>query len=101
MEQYLNLISVPAIAAIVYWVINIIKHAVGETEKFKKFIPLIAAALGVVCGLICYYAVPSIIPAPNIVVAIVIGGASGLTATGTNQIIKQLGKKDDADGTGK
>lgn len=98
MEQYLNLISVPAIAAGVYWVINIIKHAVGENEKFKKFIPLIAAALGVVCGIICYYAVPSIIPAENIVVAIVIGGASGLTATGTNQIIKQLGKKDDADG---
>lgn len=98
MEQYLNLISVPAIAAIVYWVINIIKHAVGENEKFKKFIPLIAAALGVVCGIICYYTVPSIIPASNIVVAIVIGGASGLTATGTNQIIKQLGKKDDADG---
>lgn len=98
MEQYLNLISVPTIAAVVYWVINIIKHAVGENEKFKKFIPLIAAALGVVCGIICYYAVPSIIPAENIVVAIVIGGASGLTATGTNQIIKQLGKKDDADG---
>lgn len=98
MEQYLNLISVPAIAAVVYWVINIIKHAVGENEKIKKFIPLIAAALGVVCGIICYYAVPSIIPAENIVVAIVIGGASGLTATGTNQIIKQLGKKDDADG---
>lgn len=95
MEQYLNLISVPAIAAIVYWVINIIKHAVGDNEKFKKFIPLIAAGLGVVCGIICYYAVPSIIPAPNIVVAILIGGASGLTATGTNQIIKQLGKKDD------
>lgn len=53
MEQYLNLISVPAIAAIVYWVINIIKHAVGENEKFKKFIPLIAAALGVICGIIC------------------------------------------------
>lgn len=98
MEQYLNLISVPAIAAIVYWVINIIKHAVGENEKFKKFIPLIAAALGILCGIICYYAAPSIIPAPNIVVAIVIGGASGLTATGTNQIIKQLGKKDETDG---
>lgn len=97
MEQYLNLISIPAIAAIVYWVINIIKHAVGENEKFKKFIPLIAAALGVICGIICYYAVPSIIPAPNIVVAIVIGGASGLTATGANQIIKQLGKKDGED----
>ena len=100
MEQYLELISVPAIAAIVQWVINIIKQAVGENEKFKKFIPLIAAALGVVCGIICYYAVPSIIPAPNIVVAIVIGGASGLTATGTNQIIKQLGKKDEENGNG-
>lgn len=95
MEQYLNLISVPAIAAVVYWVINIIKHAVGENEKFKKFIPLIAAGLGIVCGIVCYYALPSIIPAPNIVVAIVIGGASGLTATGTNQLLKQLGKKDD------
>lgn len=42
MEQYLNLISVPAIAAVVYWVINIIKHAVGENEKFKRCIPLIA-----------------------------------------------------------
>lgn len=101
MEQYLNLISVPAIAAVVYWVINIIKHAVGENEKFKKFIPLIAAGLGIVCGIVCYYALPSIIPAPNIVVAIVIGGASGLTATGTNQLLKQLGKKDDADGSGK
>lgn len=98
MEQYLNLISVPAIAAVVYWVINIVKHAVGENEKFKRFIPLIAATLGIVCGIICYYAVPSIIPAENIVVAIVIGGASGLTATGTNQIIKQLGKKDETDG---
>ena len=101
MEQYLNLISVPAIAAVVYLVINIIKHAVGENEKFKRCIPLIATALGIVCGIICFYALPRIIPAPNIVVAIVIGGASGLTATGTNQIIKQLGKKDDADGTGK
>lgn len=101
MEQYLNLISVPAIAAVVYWVINIIKHAVGENEKFKRFIPLIAAGLGIVCGIVCYYALPSIIPAPNIVVAIVIGGASGLTATGTNQLLKQLGKRDDADGSGK
>ena len=95
MEQYLNLISVPAIAAVVYWVINIIKHAVGENEKFKRLIPLIAAGLGIVCGIVCYYALPSIIPAPNIVVAIVIGGASGLTATGTNQLLKQLSKKDD------
>lgn len=96
--EYLELISVPAIATIVYWVINIIKYAVQENEKFKRFIPLISAALGAVLGVVAFYALPSIIPATNVCVAILIGGASGLTATGTNQIIKQLTKKDDEDG---
>lgn len=96
--EYLELISVPAIATIVYWVINIIKYAVQENEKFKRFIPLISAALGAVLGVVALYALPSIIPADNVCVAILVGGASGLTATGTNQIIKQLTKKDDEDG---
>lgn len=96
--EYLELISVPAIATIVYWVINIIKYAVQENEKFKRFIPLISAALGAVLGVVAFYALPSIIPADNVCVAILVGDASGLTATGTNQIIKQLTKKDDEDG---
>lgn len=96
--EYLELIRVPAIATIVYWVINIIKYAVQENEKFKRFIPLISAALGAVLGVVAFYALPSIIPADNVCVAILVGGASGLTATGTNQIIKQLTKKDDEDG---
>ena len=95
--EYLELISVPAIATIVYWVINIIKYAVQDNEKFKRFIPLISAALGAVLGVVAFFALPNIIPASNVCIAILIGGASGLTATGTNQIIKQLGKKDDDD----
>ena len=95
--EYLELISVPAIVTVVYTLIEIIKKCVGENEKFKRFIPLIATAIGVICGVVCFFALPSIIPASNVVVAIVIGGASGLTATGTNQIIKQLGKKDGGD----
>ena len=98
MEQYLELISVPAIAAVVYWVVNLIKYIVGENETFKRFIPLIATALGVVSGVVCFYALPSIIPATNLLVAIVIGGASGLTATGANQVIKQLSDKGANDG---
>ena len=64
-------------------------------------VPAIAAGLGAVLGVVAFYAVPSIIPAANVVVAIVIGGASGLTATGANQIIKQLEKKDGEDNDGK
>ena len=93
--DYLELISVPAIAAVVYWTINIIKYAVKDNENFKRFIPLISAVLGAILGVAAYYAVPSIVPAQNVVVAIVTGGASGLAATGTNQIIKQLKKRDD------
>lgn len=99
MEQYLNLISVPVIAAIVYWVINLIKYATKQSEKFMRFIPLVAAAIGAVLGIVAFYAVPSIVPAENVFVAILIGIASGLTATGTNQLIKQLGNKDDDDGS--
>lgn len=46
-----------------------------------------------ICGVICYFVMPNVIPADNVVVAIVIGGASVLSATGTHQAVKQLGKK--------
>lgn len=95
MEQYLNLVSVPVIAAIVYWVANLIKYVTKQNETVKRWIPVVAAALGAALGVVAFYALPDIVPADNVFVAILIGIASGLTATGTNQIIKQLGKKED------
>ena len=68
----------------------------GKNEKFKRFIPLIATGLGVICGVICYFALPEIIPADNIVVAIVLGGSSGLTSIGANQMSRQLFKKEES-----
>lgn len=67
----LNLINVPAIAMVVYRVIKIIRLATGDNEKFKRFIPLVATGPGAVCGIsgiICHYAVPSIIPSTKVVV---------------------------------
>ena len=92
MDELLNGVSVPAIAAIVYWIINLIKYTTNSNEKLLRFIPLMATGLGIVCGVVAFYALPEIMPASNIIVAIIIGGASGLTATGFNQIIKQLSK---------
>ncbi|MEG1882010.1 MAG: enolase [Clostridia bacterium] len=92
MENILEIVSVPAIATIVYWVINLVKYAVKSNEIFLRFIPLIAAVFGAVLGIVCFYALPSIIAADNFIMALLIGGASGLSATGANQIIKQLGK---------
>ena len=94
MENFINIITVPAIATIVYWVINLIKYAVDGKEGFKRLIPLLSAALGSIIGIIAYYVIPGVVPADNVLIALIVGGASGLSATGTNQIFKQLSKED-------
>jgi hypothetical protein len=91
--EYLSIISVPAIVAAVYAIIEVIKKATNNNEKVSHFYPLIGLVLGVISGVICYYFIPDIIAAPNVVLAIILGGASGLAATGTNQILKQLTDK--------
>lgn len=73
MEQYIELVSVPAIAAIIYAIIAVIKVATKQNEVFMRLIPLISMVLGVGCGVIVYYCVPGYVSASNIFVAIVIG----------------------------
>ena len=92
MEELLNGVSVPAIAAVVYFMVEVIKYAAGNDEKVLRWVPVIAAGLGMLCGFIAFFAIPAIVPTNNIIVALVIGAASGLTATGFNQIIKQAKK---------
>ena len=92
--------TIPALAAIVYTIIDITKTAMGGDEKFRRFIPLIACILGAVCGVVAFYCVPGVMETENLLVAIVLGAASGLSATGTNQVAKQLTKtttKEDAE----
>lgn len=95
MNNALEIISVPVIATTVYWIINLVKYAVKNNENFMKLIPIIAAVLGVMLGIACYFAIPELIAADNWLMAILIGGASGLSATGINQVIKQIGKGDE------
>ena len=92
MDELLNGMSVPCIVAAVYWTINLIKYTAKNNETFMRFIPMLAAFLGVLYSVVCYFAVPNLLPVDNLLVAIVLGGASGLTATGFNQVIKQINK---------
>jgi prepilin signal peptidase PulO-like enzyme (type II secretory pathway) len=88
----LNFVTVPTIVAAVYSGITLLKKAVKCKEKIMRLLPLIAAIFGAVLGIIAFFSVPDIIPASDVFTAILVGGASGLAATGTNQIIKQLTK---------
>ena len=83
---------IPALAAIVYTLIDVTKTALGGDEKFKRFIPLIAMVLGAVCGVVAFYCVTGVMETENLLVAIILGASSGLSATGTNQVAKQLTK---------
>lgn len=90
MDVFLNVVTVPAIVFIVYWIINLLKLSTNYNENFMKFIPLIAAGVGAVLGVVIFYLIPEVVLADNVLNAIITGGASGLAATGTNQIFKQL-----------
>lgn len=90
MTNIIDITTIPALAAIVYTIIDITKTAMGGDEKFKRFIPLIACILGAVCGVVAFYFVPGVMGTQNLLVAIILGAASGLSATGTNQVVKQL-----------
>lgn len=94
MENIAEITTIPIIVAIVYGVCALYKHIVTN-EKWIRLIPLWAALLGVILGIVAFYVCPDIMPCNNVLSAILIGGASGLTATGINQLTKQWTKKDD------
>lgn len=93
----IELLTVPIIVSIVYGAIELLKKAANNNENTMRFIPLVAAVLGAAIGIAAFFTAPEIMPASNAFVATLMGGASGLAATGTNQVFKQLTKKDDED----
>jgi hypothetical protein len=94
----LEIVIVPTIAAVVYFIMTLYKQTIAQgRESYIRVIPLISGILGIVLGITAYYITPEIMPTKSLFTAMLIGGASGLSATGTNQIFKQLGKKENED----
>lgn len=83
-----EIVTVPVIVGFCYLVGYIVK--LFKNEKLNDFIPGICAIVGVVLGLVSFYTIPNIIPASDWLTASVIGGFSGLAATGVNQVVKKL-----------
>lgn len=98
MDNLSQIAIVPLITAVCYVSLEIYKFAVKGKKNAARLIPAIAGILGVALGITAYYTSPGLIPAENVLTAILIGAASGLAATGANQILKQMGKvsKDEA-----
>ncbi len=89
----MDFITIPVITAIVYAVIEILKITFNNNEVYKRFIPLLACGLGIGCGLIAFFFIPEVMITTNVFIAVVLGGASGLAATGVFESVKNLFSK--------
>lgn len=78
--------TVAAITAIVY----IIGLIVKATKLDNKWIPVICGVSGIVLGILARLIGMPDFPAADYLTAAAVGGASGLAATGVNQIVKQI-----------
>jgi len=83
-----EIVTVPVIVGFCYLVGFIIK--LFKNEKLDNFIPGICAVVGLILGLVSFFSIPNLVPADNWLTACVIGGFSGLAATGVNQVVKKI-----------
>ena len=87
----MNLTGIPIIVIFCYIVGELYKILFRKKEEVFKYIPIVLAAIGGAVGIVMFHTNPEIIAsADNVWVSFGIGVSSGVSATGTNQIIKQL-----------
>ena len=80
--------NVVAITVIVY----IIGLGIKATPMDNKWIPVICGVSGIGLGLLALFIGVPDFPATDYLTAAAVGGASGLAATGANQVGKQFSK---------
>ena len=88
----MEMIGIASVAAI-----TVIAYLIGEGIKVtgldNKWIPVICGICGGALGIVGMKIMPDF-PATDYITAVAVGIVSGLAATGTNQIVKQLGKNE-------
>ena len=83
--------NVPIIVICCYLIGEIYKAIFKNKPEVYKLIPIILPIIGGIIGIVIYLTNPEeIFNAPNFWEALLIGIISGSSATGANQIIKQL-----------
>ena len=86
--------SVPIIVLCSYIVGEIYKVIFKRKKEAYKLIPVLVAIVGGVLGVLIYLTSPEMIfNVDNLWIALGIGIISGFSATGTNQVVKQLFNK--------
>lgn len=86
--------SIPIIVIICYIIGEIYKVLFKNKQDLYKLIPIVLACFGGLLGILIFLTNPEImLNVSNAWTALGIGIVSGVSSTGTNQIIKQIFKK--------
>ncbi len=87
--------SIPIIVLVCYVIGEVYKFLFQKKQENYKFIPIFLSIIGGLLGILIYFTNKEMIMnANNLWIALGIGMVSGASATGTNQMIKQLFKKE-------
>lgn len=77
--------------------ITVIAYVVGLAVKASgindKWIPILCALTGAILGVVSLFVMPDF-PAGDVINALAVGIVSGLAATGVDQVMKQMNKKE-------
>jgi hypothetical protein len=93
MKMDFAMASVAAITVIAY-VMGLLVKASGLNDKW---IPILCGVTGGILGVVSLYVMPDF-PAGDVINALAVGIVSGLAATGADQVMKQMGKKEQDNG---
>lgn len=94
----MEITSIPIIVILCYLIGEIYKVLFKNNQDLYKLIPIVLACIGGVIGVLIYITNPELmLNVTNIWTALEIGIVSGVSSTGTNQIIKQIFIKNKSD----
>jgi hypothetical protein len=82
----MNFVTIPIIVVACYGIVELIK----KTPLESKWYPVVSGSIGAVLAVLLYLLAPEIVGMTSPWSALVGGLTSGLAATGTNQVFKQL-----------
>lgn len=86
--------SIPIIVIICYLIGEVYKVIFNSNHKLYKLIPILSALLGGLLGILIFFTSKEIMfNVSNAWTALGVGIVSGVSSTGTNQIIKQIFNK--------
>lgn len=84
--------SVPIITILCYGFIEILKHTVNSNHSIKNAYPLIAGMMGLFLGIVFHLFSPHLM-GDSAITSAIMGLASGLSATGGNELMQRMRKK--------